>query len=86
MVPVTHSSKHWGFEMKKWIIQKLITVALHVDTRETIEQARILLRISDIADEMTKAMLAPAPAPKKKVGRPLGAKDTRPRKSSKAPA
>jgi hypothetical protein len=74
--------------MKKWIARKLFDWAVRLDWDETVAGAKAVV----LVDLTMKGWIeqreapSPAPAPKKKVGRPLGAKDTRPRRSSKAPA
>ncbi|MGI9141644.1 MAG: hypothetical protein ACR2IJ_00485 [Fluviibacter sp.] len=79
--------------MKKWIALNLFRMAVKIDFGTVTEEARILVFIADLVDEMrappkkrgrplgSKDSVGP-----KKVGRPLGSKDKQPRKSSKTPA
>jgi hypothetical protein len=55
--------------MKKWIARKLFRMAVRIDIAQATEEARILVFVADLMAE------AKAPAPKK-VGRPLGRKDS----------
>jgi hypothetical protein len=70
--------------MKKWIARKLFDWAVRLDWDETVAGAKAVV----LVDLTMKGWVEQreAPAPKKKVGRPLGAKDKQPRKGSKAVA
>lgn len=72
--------------MKKWIARKLFDWAVRLDWDETVAGAKAVVLVDLTMKGWVEQREAPAPAPKKKVGRPLGAKDTRPRKGSKAVA
>lgn len=79
--------------MKKWIALNLLRMAVKIDFGTVTEEARILVFIADLMDEMrappkkrgrpvgSKDSVGP-----KKVGRPLGRKDSAPRKRKVTPA
>jgi hypothetical protein len=71
--------------MKKWIARKLFDWAVRLDWDETVAGAKAVVLVDLTMKGWIEQREAPKAPPKKKVGRPLGRKDSAPRKR-KAPA
>ena len=82
--------------MRKWLARKLFNLAARLDWEGAVEAARIIIEVEDfwrvvfapkkIDDPAGREDIVCRPGwklvpPKKKIGRPLGAKDKKPRKS-----
>ena len=64
--------------MRKWIAEWLMHLAFRIDAKATVLDARLLVTAADWAQQLMEAF---EPKPPKNRGRPLGSKDTKPRKS-----
>ena len=60
--------------MKKWIANLLFDMAVRLDTEGAIENSKLLIEAERKAEQIMNAFMS-VRAPKKKVGRPKGAKD-----------
>jgi hypothetical protein len=59
MVPVTHSSMHWGFEMKKWIARKLFDLAVKLDWAEVVAGSAAVLLVDGLMKKSLEVVTTP---------------------------